>query len=86
MIEQYPSFAEKHAVFITLNMDGRLRGCIGSLIPHRSLIDDIIANAKSAAFRDSRFAPLTSEEFKKVEIEISLLSIPYELQYRDMLI
>ena len=84
MIEQYPELAEKRAVFVTLNLDGRLRGCIGSLIPHRRLIDDIISNAKSAAFRDPRFPPLTQEEFKNIEMEISLLSIPYELEYKDI--
>ncbi len=84
MIKEYPELQEKRAVFVTLNLDGHLRGCIGSLIPHRSLIDDIISNAKSAAFRDPRFPPLTLEEFEKIEMEISLLSIPYELEYKDV--
>jgi AmmeMemoRadiSam system protein A len=84
MIKEYPELGKKRAVFVTLNLEGRLRGCIGSLIPHRRLIDDIISNAKSAAFRDPRFAPLTPKEFKNIEIEISLLSIPYELAYSDI--
>ena len=84
MIREYPKLQEKRAVFVTLNLHGELRGCIGSLIPHRSLIDDIIYNAKSAAFRDPRFAPLSEDEFKDVEIEISLLSVPYEIEYKDI--
>jgi len=84
MIAEYPELGEKRAVFVTLNLNGQLRGCIGSLIPHRMLIDDIISNARSAAFRDPRFAPLSEEEFKKIELEISLLSIPYELEYSDI--
>ncbi|MEA3522432.1 MAG: AmmeMemoRadiSam system protein A [Campylobacterota bacterium] len=84
MIEKYPKLQEKRAVFVTLNLKGQLRGCIGSLIPHRRLIDDVISNAKSAAFRDPRFPPLTQEEFKNIEMEISLLSVPYELEYEDI--
>ncbi|MEA1918401.1 MAG: AmmeMemoRadiSam system protein A [Campylobacterota bacterium] len=84
MIKDYPELQEKRAVFVTLNLNGQLRGCIGSLIPHRTLIDDVTSNARSAAFRDPRFPPLTHEEFKKLEMEISLLSIPYELPYSDI--
>jgi len=84
LIKEYPQLKEKRAVFVTLSIEGRLRGCIGSLIPHRRLIDDIISNAKSAAFRDPRFAPLSIEEFKNIEFEISLLSVPYELKYSDI--
>ncbi len=83
-LEKYPELAQKRAVFVTLNIAGRLRGCIGSLLPHRPLLDDVISNAKSAAFRDPRFAPLSLEEFETVDIEISLLGIPYDLEYTDI--
>ena len=72
---------EQRATFVTLQLDERLRGCIGSLLPQRKLIDDIIYNSKAAAFHDYRFQPLTKEEFEKIQIEISLLSIPQELIY-----
>jgi AmmeMemoRadiSam system protein A len=69
-------FGQKRACFVTLKMDDELRGCIGSIIPHRSLADDIISNAKSAAFQDPRFSPLSEEEIKqnKLNIGITILS------------
>ena len=84
LIDEYPSLLEKRASFVTLNLNKNLRGCIGSLMPHRPLIDDIIHNAYSAGFEDPRFQPVTKEEFKNIEIEISLLSLPKELIYDDV--
>ncbi|MBN2870606.1 MAG: AmmeMemoRadiSam system protein A [Campylobacterales bacterium] len=78
-----PILAENGAAFVTLTLHGRLRGCIGSLIAHRPLIDDLIANAQSAAFRDPRFPPLSPDEFEEIEVEVSLLSPPQPLSYRD---
>jgi len=62
------------ASFVTLNLNGSLRGCIGSLESYRSLLDDVSANAVAAAFHDHRFAPLTVEEFPVVKIEVSVLT------------
>ena len=64
------------ACFVTLKIDGRLRGCMGSLHPHRKLIDDLIHNAQCAAFRDFRFQPLLKHEFNELEIEVSILTVP----------
>ena len=84
LIKKYPDLAKKQAVFVTLTLDNNLRGCIGSLIAHRSLIDDLIHNAQSAAFGDPRFSPLTKEEFERVKIEVSLLSEPTKVEYDDV--
>ena len=81
ILDAYPELAQKGAVFVTLNLYGGLRGCIGSLVAHRPLIDDLIGNAQSAAFRDPRFLPLSLTEFDEVEIEVSLLSEPKLLDY-----
>ncbi len=62
------------ATFVTLKKDGHLRGCIGSLQAHRSLREDIHANAQAAAFRDPRFEALKFEELRAIRIEVSLLS------------
>jgi AmmeMemoRadiSam system protein A len=78
-----PLLSEKGAAFVTLTLHGRLRGCIGSLIAHRPLIDDLISNAEGAAFRDPRFPPLSPNEFEEVDVEVSLLTPPRELFYRD---
>lgn len=67
------------ACFVTLTTDGRLRGCIGSLEVRRSLKDDVEANARAAAFRDPRFAPLTGDEFDTLHIEVSVLASPVAL-------
>jgi MEMO1 family protein len=65
---------EPGATFVTLKIDRALRGCIGSLAPHRPLGEDVRANAHAAAFDDPRFAPLAIGEFASLEIEVSLLS------------
>ena len=72
------------ATFVTLNLNGQLRGCIGSLVAHRTLFDDIVSNAKSAAFEDPRFPTLTLDEFKNIEIEISILTPPKLLNYTSV--
>lgn len=77
----YDFLNDQRACFVTLKIDGRLRGCIGSLMPTKKLIDDVIENAQNAAFRDFRFQPLSKKEFEKVEIEISLLTIPKIIIY-----
>ena len=53
------------AAFVTLTLDGHLRGCIGSLTAHRPLAEDVTANALAAAFDDPRFPPLTAAEFAR---------------------
>ena len=81
LLEKYPALAQQRATFVTLTLDGGLRGCIGSLVAHRTLLDDLIHNAQSAAFEDPRFYPLSPEEFKKIVIEVSLLSPPEVILY-----
>ena len=82
-LRNYPFLNEKRATFVTLNKNLQLRGCIGSLLPYNLLIDDLIHNAKAAAFSDPRFKPLTKNEFDDLDIEISLLSIPEKVEYKD---
>ena len=84
LIAMYPDLAKPGAVFVTINERSSLRGCIGSLVAHRPLIEDVIENAKAAAFGDPRFPPLTPEEFDKITIEISILSEPKPLDYTDI--
>lgn len=79
-----PTLLQKGAVFVTLTLNGELRGCIGSLVATRSLLDDIITHAKNAAFHDPRFLPLSKEEFETTFIELSILSEPKNLPYTDI--
>ncbi|MFA6917756.1 MAG: AmmeMemoRadiSam system protein A [Candidatus Gracilibacteria bacterium] len=75
--------SEKRGVFVTLEIEKKLRGCIGTIIPVYTLEYAVKRNAINAAFEDPRFWPLTSEELDKVQIEISVLSVPEKLEYRD---
>jgi MEMO1 family protein len=69
------------ATFVTLRINGELRGCIGSLDAERALRDDVVANARAAASRDPRFAPLSAAELGEVAIEISLLSAAQPIRF-----
>jgi len=71
------------ASFVTINLKGRLRGCIGSLKAHRPLAADVAWNAVSAGFEDPRFNELTVPEFRAAELEISILSNPAPLAFED---
>ena len=66
---------EPGATFITLTQHGELRGCIGTLIAEKPLREDVVSNARAAAFRDPRFTPVTRHDFKTVSVEVSLLSV-----------
>lgn len=74
---------EPGATFVTLKINGQLRGCIGNLEPAGTIPESIRRNAVSAAFHDSRFEPLSVEEYARVHIDISILTRPQVLVYRD---
>jgi AmmeMemoRadiSam system protein A len=86
MLEKYPDLKKNGAAFVTLTEgpSDQLRGCIGSLTAYQPLYKDIIANAQSAALRDPRFNPLTLDELDKIKIEVSVLTEPKPLEYRDV--
>jgi AmmeMemoRadiSam system protein A len=69
------------ASFVTLESDGALRGCIGSLEPHSMLAEDVSYNARAAAFRDPRFSPLQAGELDALTIRVSVLSEREEMQF-----
>jgi MEMO1 family protein len=74
---------ENYAVFITLKLNGQLRGCIGTTEAHMPLIDAVAHYAHAAAFSDPRFKPLTAEEYKHVEISLSILTPAVPLPFND---
>jgi uncharacterized protein len=84
LLKEYSFLTQNSATFVTLTLNGQLRGCIGTLQAHRSLFDDLMSNAFAAAFEDPRFYELTLEEYKKINIEISILTTPYEVIYSDI--
>jgi len=74
-----PELRAERATFVTINLNGRLRGCIGSLIAHRPLVVDVAHNAQAAAFKDPRFSALTLAEYQHIDLHISILSEPREV-------
>jgi uncharacterized protein len=69
-----PHLAEKRGAFTTLHLNGKLRGCIGYVFSTQSLYRTVAETARSAAFDDPRFQPVTGEEAGELKIEISVLS------------
>jgi AmmeMemoRadiSam system protein B/AmmeMemoRadiSam system protein A len=74
---------ETRATFVTLMQGEELRGCVGALEAQRPLAEDVAANARAAAFEDSRFKPLMLDELAGTEVEVSLLSTPKTLVFDD---
>jgi AmmeMemoRadiSam system protein A len=72
-------FDEKGASFVTLTINGELRGCIGSLEAYQMLWKDIVDNSINAGFNDPRFNPISLKELEKIKIEISVLTKPEKL-------
>ena len=62
------------ASFVTLEKNGNLRGCIGSLLPENAIAIDLANNAFAAAMNDPRFKPVTQDELKDIDFSISLLT------------
>lgn len=74
-LQQLPaSLHQPLAVFVTLTIESRLRGCIGSLQASEPLANAVADAAQGAAFRDPRFPDLTRQESARVVIDISVLS------------
>lgn len=64
----------KRAVFVTLNKNSNLRGCIGQMKAQMPLYEAVLKMAISAAFNDYRFSPVTKKEMNNINIEISVLT------------
>jgi len=71
------------ASFVTLTLEGELRGCMGTLSAYRSLEADVRGNALAAAFSDPRFAPVSVGELARLRFEVSVLSALTPLTVRD---
>ncbi len=60
--------------FVTLKLNGALRGCIGSIRPLEPLASTVAGMAVSAALEDPRFSPVSESELMMLDYEISVLS------------
>src|SRR5262249_24790716 len=81
-----PHLAEMRGAFTTLHLHGRLRGCVGYVVPTHSLYRTVAETAQAAAFDDPRFEPVTVEETPHLEIEISVLSPLQPIRPEDVVI
>src|SRR5581483_2329641 len=78
-----PPLKAHGASFVTLTVDGNLRGCIGALEPYQPLAQDVREHAIAAALEDPRFPPVTPSELDQIEVEVSRLTVPERLEYKD---
>lgn len=71
--------------FVTLNKNGNLKGCIGRIVTNKVLFKTVQEMAKAAAFNDKRFNPLKKDELKDINISISVLTKPKQIQnYKEI--
>jgi len=78
-----PMLQEDRGVFVTIHKSGMLRGCIGNILPREPLWQAVRNMAIESAFHDTRFPPLDASELNKIDIEISVLSIPEKIKDAD---
>ena len=78
--------ADRRGAFVTLHIDGALRGCVGVLSSSLPLVDTVIAMSLGASLEDSRFEPLTLEELTCVTFEISLISPAVDVASIDQIV
>jgi len=77
--EEMIEFGQKYGVFVTLKVDGNLRGCIGRLDHEWPVWRKVPELARAAAFEDNRFEPLSLNEMNGLDIEVTLLDEPVEV-------
>jgi AmmeMemoRadiSam system protein A len=84
--ELLPEMKEKGGVFVSIKKKGQLRGCIGTIEPRQeNVAKEVIQNAVSAATRDPRFAPISSDELDDLEISVDVLTAPEPIDSLDQL-
>lgn len=77
-----PRLRESGASFVTLTINGGLRGCIGALEAYQPLVEDVREHAIAAGLEDPRFPPVSPAELKLINIEVSRLTPPAALEYQ----
>jgi len=81
--EDDPRLSMEEGAFVTLNMHGALRGCIGNILGKGPLYQTVSDMAVAAALEDPRFRPVSPYELKDIKIEISVLSKPRIVRSAD---
>jgi len=83
LLEQYPILSEPMATQITLYLGNKVRGSAKTQTVERSLLEDIIFNAKTAAFQDENFDPLVTSEYLHATIQLTIFSPDGELSHQS---
>jgi len=83
VLQEDVSLQAERGVFVTLTKEGQLRGCIGSIAGYEPITQGVKRNAVNAAVGDPRFRPLQPKEFDEIDIEVSILTEPKPLEYKD---
>ena len=81
-----PHLAEPRGAFTTLHLHGKLRGCIGYILPVDSLYKIVIDTARAAAFEDPRFEPVALSDLPELKLEISVLSPPQPIRPEEVMV
>jgi uncharacterized protein len=79
-IETPQNLRRDMGVFVTLNSQNQLRGCIGYPEPVKSLVQATIEVAIGAATQDPRFPPVNINELPDITVEVSVLTPPKLLE------
>lgn len=79
-----PHLAQARGAFTSLYVHGELRGCVGYVLPIASVYRAVADTARAAAFDDTRFHPVSIEEARKLEIELSILSPPQPIKPEEI--
>ena len=84
--ELTPEMKQQAGVFVSIKKRGQLRGCIGTIEPaEENVAQEIIRNAISAATRDPRFPPVSSEELDELDISVDVLTAPEAIESLEQL-
>lgn len=79
-----PHFAQPRGAFTSLYLRHQLRGCVGYVLPVASVYRAVADTARAAAFEDTRFRPVTSDEAPNLQIELSILSPPQAIKPEEV--
>ena len=84
LLKDYPILNEPLACYINIYINNKLRGKSGSVITEKSLLEEIVFHAKSAAFLDADYTPLKVSDYINATLELSLITPLEKLNYTDI--
>jgi len=83
LLQEHPLLNQKIATHVSLYIDNELRGNAVSDSAERTLLEDIICNAKRSAFENANFTPLSTSEYLHCEVEVTLITADGIMKEKD---